>query len=398
MVIFHIDLLGEILKFLEPKELALTLRTSKSFYTYGTIDSIWKDYCTLLFPYYTNGNYYNFIVTEIWNYLKIVEAFHQVISTVKSQFPSHSVYRSLEERGNRDMAMFYKNIYAKQDFEINPENILKEFKEETGVDMPTDLYQIYVTYDGQKYPGFFGTYRFYDNLTSLSFLPLKKALMNTSVPLFCLGESPYSDQQLLYDLTGELGKGIGALYYSMGSQNTYLHLSSNLAEYLHCYAGKISSGQIEIESKLINAFEWNDCCSDVTTEGIRITARSIFVPYLSSRERYAWAYQIGIEPNRPSQRWRLVTRTWNITDNNGRVDTVYRQPGVIGLFPEVYQGSKKVIYESCCILATPGGTMDGYFTFENMDDESITIDATVGVFRHQLPPGSSFVTYHHGLP
>lgn len=65
MDLFQINVLAEILKFLDPRELAAILRTSKSFYTYGTVDSIWKHYCNLLFPYYVDSNYYNYLQLNI---------------------------------------------------------------------------------------------------------------------------------------------------------------------------------------------------------------------------------------------------------------------------------------------------------------------------------------------
>mmetsp|Transcript_12520 Transcript_12520/g.12591 ORF Transcript_12520/g.12591 Transcript_12520/m.12591 type:complete len:214 (-) Transcript_12520:313-954(-) len=212
-----------------------------------------------------------------------------MICEIKSRYPQHPVYKCLRERGSTTLEIFYKNIYVGSDLKISSESVLSQFKQATGIDMPYDLYHIYMAYDGQKLAGvagIFGTYRFYEYLTVMMLLPLKKALKKTEFPLFCFAASPYSEQKILYDLTGALGKGAGAIYYNTGIRNTYLYLFPSITDFLTLYAEKLASGAIEIESKKIEAFEWNEFCSDATTEGIRVTVKSLFVPHLSSRERY----------------------------------------------------------------------------------------------------------------
>ena len=108
--------------------------------------------------------------------------------------------------------------------------------------------------------------------------------------------------------------------------------------------------------------------------------------------QWLWAYQVTISPAAPQKAWRLRTRSWYIRDLNGHLDTVERQPGVIGLYPEIFNGSETCVYESCCPLATRGGTMSGVFNFVNMEDPNDTVDAVIGEFEFKFPENAAYVT------
>jgi uncharacterized protein affecting Mg2+/Co2+ transport len=60
---------------------------------------------------------------------------------------------------------------------------------------------------------------------------------------------------------------------------------------------------------------------------------------------------------------RLTLRHWMITDALGHTDAV-NGPGVVGLYPVVHRGMTPFVYQSCCPLATPTGTMRGAFDFQ----------------------------------
>lgn len=164
----------------------------------------------------------------------------------------------MSERGNVTMKFFCDKIHASSNIQLNQETTLNQFKESLGIDMPEDLYHIYMTYDGQEITGVsgcFGTYRFYEYLSAIMFLPLKKALKKSQGNLFCIAASPYSELNCFIDLTGQLGKGKGAVYFNTGMRNTYLYSSSSITQYLTDYSTKVEAGSLEITSKLINSFE-----------------------------------------------------------------------------------------------------------------------------------------------
>jgi len=170
-----------------------------------------------------------------------------------------------------------------------------------------------------------------------------------------------------------------------------MYISESIEAYFHTLAEKILSSRVDLyASQIVNGYENNG--SDVTTQGIRITTRSVFVPQVFMQGQWLWAYQVIISPATPQKAWRLRTRTWNIRDLRGHVETVDRQPGVIGLYPEIFTGSDSCVYESCCPLATQGGFMSGSFNFVNMENPNETVDAIVGEFEFKLPENAVFVT------
>lgn len=122
--------------------------------------------------------------------------------------------------------------------------------------------------------------------------------------------------------------------------------------------------------------------SNSTTEGIKITVRSAYVPEQSSPRlhRYVFAYTVKIanEGERPAQ---LRSRHWIITDAEGRVEEV-RGPGVVGQQPLLNPGDQ-FEYTSGCVLPTPRGEMRGTYQMHRPDGSSF--DATIAPFDLALP-------------
>ena len=86
-----------------------------------------------------------------------------------------------------------------------------------------------------------------------------------------------------------------------------------------------------------------------STNGITVTARPIYLEEQSSpgEHRYVWAYQIRIE-NGSDDTVQLLTRHWQITDANGRVQEV-RGDGVVGEQP-ILEPGQMFEYTSGCPL------------------------------------------------
>jgi ApaG protein len=122
--------------------------------------------------------------------------------------------------------------------------------------------------------------------------------------------------------------------------------------------------------------------SNATTEGIRITVRSFYVPEQSAprAQRYVFAYTVRIA-NEGQVTAQLRTRHWIITDADGNVDEV-RGDGVVGAQPTLKPG-QHFEYTSGCVLKTPRGKMHGTYRMHREDGR--VFDAVIAPFDLQLP-------------
>jgi len=81
---------------------------------------------------------------------------------------------------------------------------------------------------------------------------------------------------------------------------------------------------------------------------------------------------------------RLTTRCWEVYDGNKpEPQTVDHQPGVIGLYPEVYYGMNPFHYCSWSATSAKTGHMQGSFQFR-VEDSDEEFDAIVGKFRFDV--------------
>jgi ApaG protein len=122
--------------------------------------------------------------------------------------------------------------------------------------------------------------------------------------------------------------------------------------------------------------------SNIVTRGIRVQVASQYLPDRSSpaEEQYFFAYRVRIS-NEGTERARLVTREWIITDSNGDVQHV-TGPGVVGEQPVLSPG-EAFEYSSFCPLKTSVGSMHGSYQMET--DEGDTFDAVIAPFTLAVP-------------
>ena len=108
------------------------------------------------------------------------------------------------------------------------------------------------------------------------------------------------------------------------------------------------------------------------TEGITVRVAVNFMPEQSEPEngRWFWVYHIRIE-NGSHERVQLMTRHWRITDGAGLVSHVDGD-GVVGEQPLLHPG-QSFDYVSGCPLATPHGTMEGFYTFSHEDGTPLEV-------------------------
>lgn len=110
-----------------------------------------------------------------------------------------------------------------------------------------------------------------------------------------------------------------------------------------------------------------------TTEGIRVRVRPAFS--LAESEptdgHYVFSYEVALE-NRGVEGARLLFRHWRIHDAGGE-DTEVDGEGVVGEQPYLAPGGRHT-YRSFCVLESPAGYMEGYYTFVRPDGTRFRVE------------------------
>lgn len=118
------------------------------------------------------------------------------------------------------------------------------------------------------------------------------------------------------------------------------------------------------------------------TRGIEVTVEPFYLDDRSNPEeaRYFWAYRVTID-NQSKAFAQLLSRYWQITDANGRIEEV-RGAGVVGEQPELNPGDS-YNYTSGCPLTTPSGVMVGRYTMRTEAGE--LFDVAIPAFSLDMP-------------
>lgn len=100
------------------------------------------------------------------------------------------------------------------------------------------------------------------------------------------------------------------------------------------------------------------------TRGIKISIETHFqgTTYNNYKVHFAFGYQITIE-NQSKDSVQLTSRFWKIKDALNRTETVEGE-GVIGKKPVLKPGESHT-YSSGCLLASPFGSMSGFYNMIN---------------------------------
>ena len=108
------------------------------------------------------------------------------------------------------------------------------------------------------------------------------------------------------------------------------------------------------------------------TQGIRVSVRSSFSLSHSNPEvgKFVFVYRVEME-NQGSESARLLFRHWHIHDAKGE-DTEVDGEGVVGKQPTLGPGHAHR-YESSCVLRSPVGFMEGYYTFVRPDGREFRV-------------------------
>jgi ApaG protein len=125
------------------------------------------------------------------------------------------------------------------------------------------------------------------------------------------------------------------------------------------------------------------------TSGLIVRVEPQFLPEESAPDegRFVWAYTIEIE-NRSAEKVQLLSRYWQITDENGLTQEV-RGPGVIGQQPVISPG-QSFRYTSAAPLAAPSGVMLGAYSMQRIEGGE-EFDIAVPAFALESPHQAKLV-------
>ena len=113
-----------------------------------------------------------------------------------------------------------------------------------------------------------------------------------------------------------------------------------------------------------------------TTEGIRVVVRPSFSLPSSEPEdgKFVFTYLVQME-NQSEEVAQLLFRHWRIHHGEGEdseEDSELDGEGVLGEQPTLAPG-KSHVYESFCVLRSPVGFMEGYYTFVRPSGEEFRV-------------------------
>ena len=122
------------------------------------------------------------------------------------------------------------------------------------------------------------------------------------------------------------------------------------------------------------------------TDGIRVTVRPRFSLAQSAlaEGEYVFSYEIRME-NLGEQSAQLLFRHWRIHDAGGEDQEVDGE-GVVGEQP-VLTPRQAHEYQSFCVLSSPAGFMEGYYTFVRPDGSRFRVAVPRFQLEAPLPPG-----------
>lgn len=109
-----------------------------------------------------------------------------------------------------------------------------------------------------------------------------------------------------------------------------------------------------------------------STDGIRVRVEPTYSLAESdpAEATFVFTYRIELQNDGPLAA-RLLFRHWLIHDSVGE-DTEVEGEGVVGQQPSLDPGGGHR-YRSFCVLRSPAGYMEGYYTFERPDGERFQV-------------------------
>ncbi|KAJ9701599.1 hypothetical protein PVL29_006817 [Vitis rotundifolia] len=253
--------------------------------------------------------------------------------------------------------------------------------------------------------GIIGGYCFNDHLVNVCFLPLRQVILETreitdqivfsTTSKYVIVAASSTDIGKFFFLnctTGQLYVGTrglvsagemipcvpNALISPMHDVNTGQQQDAMLL-WLEEHVRRLQNGIIKLRKegmiRSINLFpEEAPLCSTAVTNGVQVRASAVFIPegcnLLDASHKYLFAFSIrmrllpeGCIVNGTSfGSCQLNWRHWIIRANDHVVSDVNGE-AVIGKYPLLYPGGEEFVYQSCTLLSSSQGSIEGGFTF-----------------------------------
>jgi len=274
--------------------------------------------------------------------------------------------------------------------------------------IPKELECFYRMHNGQSTQDeapspLFGGYIVYDELSFLTFLKLDSVVfenqffrqnlkwMTNCLPIIRGGRMLIAIAMKDFTFMNTIYRR--GMVIQISGRGTPFVLSGSFIEWFEKYVIDLTQRNLyEFNDGYIERFPLDGSIgSDTTTNGVRIQCNALFRPESSDIDNvepyYFFSYRIKIsmDENAPKNlKCQLRSRCWVIKDANGVTDSV-NGPGVIGLHPVIEPGST-FSYCSSTNSSTPTGSMEGYFTMENL--------STGEVFNAKIDPFELNVKNH----
>ena len=381
----------EILKLLSYRDLLNVSITSSRLNKLSTYDKLWEYHCK-----------------RIWLIMDISEQ-----TTWKDEFIAHykkyhNYLSSFKEIKSCWIAM--ENFLSEHCPEIyqtlNPgidEEVLSRFEDVHKVSLPSDYKVSYLIHNGQTcdIPGQYGVF-------GGIFLP-HESFFCSGLCKFDTAIESYSAQcqyALPITHTQSLKLSVAQLVLPNDwenkhiSHNTeliafreghYCSIAESFTEWFSGYVEKLTKGHYEIWQGNILLYD-KDTEVTAVTNYIKVSVRwsynHTFNTIISSSNLYTYHITMSMADDAPeSESCKLMTRHWEINDENGEAHVVDGD-GVVGYYPVMQPGAKFSWRSYTTFQTIEGGSMKGHFTMYYLSNRGRMFNVTCPEFKMRRPPMS----------
>ncbi len=270
--------------------------------------------------------------------------------------------------------------------------------------IPMDYYMFFRLLDGQDmlfqhFPQdvcFFGGYSFNEKYYEFEYLPFTQPEFPLLEKLKFHTIAINRDRGIRYyvDFDNILKGGVGSIFTFLSQRNengTIIFRIFIIKQSIFQLLQDLQPCAFSLKKRLIDHFD--TLCSpqsDVTTEGIRIRAYSIFNPWEMSSSGFLFAYQIRVSANGLKGKWKLTCRHLIITDGNNQEEVEGVE--VNGKAYEVCEKGEDLLYESWVYTQSLTTSMKGYLYFVNIDTNQ-EVRAQIGEIIMEFPCGCALLDF-----
>ncbi|KAL4461645.1 hypothetical protein ABPG74_016269 [Tetrahymena malaccensis] len=386
-----------ILGFLNLKQQLNLLCSCKSLYSMLQNDYTYKIICQS--NYFENDNIVYEKKPDNITYKQYFQQNMQKVTNFKR------IFNLLLKNQNQDTDIdYFKDLQLEKPFisdQKKVKNIISTFKLDYSR-IPRDILLLYRIMNGQdeisesdqeqllKKTFLFGKISYYNTTIAYSFTPFSQPPCGflqemKALPFVRIFYNQQSYKRLYIDCENFLQYGRECIYSFLSvEQNGDMYICIH-DQSIQSFLENVQHANYDPEIECLDLVDTlHHPGSDTTTLGIRIRATAYFVPFDQSNsiDSFFYTYTIRISDNgvAPNKRYKLTNRNWVIKcDAQPDKEEIVSGPGVIGLYPEVFQGCEDFVYQSCCPQKGFTGSMKGSFQFRDLQTGDI-ITANIDEF------------------